>query len=61
MILTMCMQVRCPECGKRLFDIEKEKDSRFTLLIVCRCRQRFRVKLPNPMTGDTNLPALARA
>jgi hypothetical protein len=42
-----------PDCGKRLFDLELQKGSRFRLLIVCRCRQRFRIELPNPATGNS--------
>jgi hypothetical protein len=54
-------QVRCPDCGKRLLDIEHVKGERFRLLIVCRCKQRLRVELPNPENGNENLPALVRA
>jgi hypothetical protein len=39
-------QVRCPECGKRLLDIEHVEGERFRLLIVCRCKQRLRIELP---------------
>jgi hypothetical protein len=57
----MILQVRCPDCRKRLFDVEHIDGARFRLLIVCRCKQRFRIELPNPETGDRNLPALVRA
>jgi hypothetical protein len=50
-------QVRCPDCRKRLLDIEHVEGERFRLLIVCRCRQRFRIELPNAATGDGNLPS----
>jgi uncharacterized protein YbaR (Trm112 family) len=52
-------EIRCPDCRKRLFDLEQTEDARFKLVIVCRCRKRFRVELPNP--SDDNLPLLVRA
>lgn len=52
-------QVRCPDCHKRLFDFEEIEGVRFRLLIVCRCRNRYRVELPNP--DGTSLPLLVRA
>jgi hypothetical protein len=53
--------VRCPDCRKRLFDLELQESSSFRLLIVCRCRQRFRIELPNPATGNSKSPLLVRA
>jgi hypothetical protein len=50
--------VRCPDCGKRLFDVGEAQDSYFRIVIVCRCKQRFRVVLPNTETGDRSLLAL---
>jgi hypothetical protein len=52
-------QIRCPECGKRLFDLEDLEGSRFKLLIVCRCRLRLSVELPNQ--GSDTSPLLVRA
>jgi uncharacterized protein YbaR (Trm112 family) len=52
-------EIRCPDCRKRLFDLDQTEDARFKLVIVCRCRKRFRVELPNP--SDDNLPLLVRA
>ena len=60
MTLPACEPIRCPDCGKRLFDLKQAEGSSFSLLIVCRCRQRFRVELPNPETGEKNSP-LVRA
>jgi hypothetical protein len=54
-------EIRCPDCRKRLFDLELAADSRFALLIVCRCKKKFRVEFPNPDTGDKFLPMLVRA
>src|SRR5882724_9000731 len=58
---TAPQQVRCPDCRKRLFDLVTPEDAKFDLLIVCRCRQRFRVVLPNPECADASLPLLVRA
>jgi hypothetical protein len=51
------LQVRCPDCGKRLFDLEPTARPAFKLLIVCRCKQRVRVE----MHEDFESPLLARA
>jgi hypothetical protein len=29
-------EIRCPDCHKRLFDLDQSRDSRFSLLIVCK-------------------------
>jgi len=53
------LQVRCPDCRKRLFDLAEKTGTAFCLVIACRCRNRYRVELPNP--DGTNLPLLVRA
>jgi hypothetical protein len=53
------MQIRCPSCEKRLFDLEQQENARFALFIVCRCRQTLRIEMPNPNRGKS--PLIVRA
>jgi hypothetical protein len=46
-LTAMAEIVRCPECGKRLFDVEEPQPAYFMIVIVCRYQPRLRIVLPS--------------